>query len=129
LGVDDPAVHPLDSEVMLPAVAQGVVAIEARMADAATCALLARVAHGPTAACASAERAMLAILDGSCRTPIAGYAIMQEDGLWMRGLVASLDGRRIERAERRGAPADAPAIGRDLGLELRSRVGPGFFGT
>jgi hydroxymethylbilane synthase len=127
LGVRDPAVHPIEPGEMLPAVAQGAVAIEARIADPEIQSLLARVSDGPTMTCTAAERAMLAVLDGSCRTPIAGFAVLDHDGIWLRGLVASPDGRRIELGEGRGPATDAIAIGRALGEELRSRLGPGFF--
>ena len=70
-----------------------------------------------------AERALLAALDGSCRTPIAGLAELDANGaLHLRGLVASLDGRRIVRVERRGDAKDASILGDDAGAELRRRA-------
>jgi hydroxymethylbilane synthase len=119
LGVRDAPIHPLAPETMLPAVGQGAIAIEARAGDARVLDLLQRIAHPPTLRCTAAERALLAVLDGSCRTPIAGLCIEDASGLWLRGLVASPDGRHSARAERRGPAGDALAIGRDAGLELR----------
>ena len=70
---------------------------------------------------------MLAVLDGSCRTPIAGHAILDTDGaLYLRGLIAKPDGSELIATERRGPPADAEAMGRDAGDELKRRGGPGF---
>jgi hydroxymethylbilane synthase len=119
LGVRHAPIHPLAPETMLPAVAQGAIAIEVRQGDRRVLELVGSIADAPTLRCTAAERALLAVLDGSCRTPIAGLCIECEGGLWLRGLVASPDGRRVARAERRGGRADAEAIGRDAGLELR----------
>ena len=74
----------------------------------------------PPAACVRAERALLAALDGSCHTPIAGYAEMSDEGLHLRALIARPDGSACLRTRRTGAPRDAEALGRDAGEELRS---------
>jgi hydroxymethylbilane synthase len=79
-----------------------------------------------TAACVGAERAMLAALDGSCRTPIAGLATLDGDRLAIDGLLLAPDGSAELRAHRAGPMADAEALGRDLGNELRRRAGPAF---
>jgi hydroxymethylbilane synthase len=70
---------------------------------------------------------MLVVLDGSCRTPIAGHAILTGDELHLRGLIARPDGSEVIETERRGTVADAAAMGRDAGEELKRRGGPGFF--
>ena len=119
LGVAGDHIHPLPAEAMLPAVAQGAIAIEAREGDEAVLALLARVDDAATSRCVAAERALLAELDGSCRTPIAALCVEEGPGLWLRALVASVDGRRVARAERRGGHEDASAIGLDAGRALR----------
>ncbi|HMR31486.1 MAG TPA: hydroxymethylbilane synthase [Geminicoccaceae bacterium] len=120
LGVaDDRRVHPLPVETMLPAVAQGAIAIEARQADEGVFMLLSRIDDAATSRCVAAERALLAELDGSCRTPIAGLCIEEGQGLWLRGLAASPDGSRIARVELRGAAADARAMGLEAGRALR----------
>jgi hydroxymethylbilane synthase len=120
---------PVPVDEMLPAVGQGAVCIECRADDAKVRAWLAAIDHRPTATCVAAEHAMLVVLDGSCRTPIAGHAILAADGLHLRGLIVKPDGSELIATERRGAPADAEAMGRDAGHELKRRGGPGFLST
>ena len=114
---------------MLPAVGQGAVCIECRADNAKVRAWLAAIDHRPTATCVAAEHAMLVVLDGSCRTPIAGHAILAADGLHLRGLIVKPDGSELIATERRGVPADAEAMGHDAGHELKRRGGPGFLST
>jgi hydroxymethylbilane synthase len=119
---------PVPVEDMLPAVGQGAICIECRKDDARVRDLLARIDHAETAARIRAEHALLAVLDGSCRTPIAGYAeILGEGRLRLRALVARPDGSQVLRGARTVAPADGAAAGADLGAELKGRAGPGFF--
>ena len=121
---------PIPEDEMLPAVGQGAVCIECRADDAHTLALLAAINHAPTATAVTAEHAMLAVLDGSCRTPIAGHAVLTPDGaLHLRGMIAKPDGSQALATERRGPAADAEAMGREAGLELKRRGGPGFLST
>lgn len=121
---------PVPEDEMLPAVGQGAVCIECREDDAQTRGWLATIDHAPTATCVAAEHAMLAVLDGSCRTPIAGHAILTTDGtLHLRGLIVKPDGSEAIATERRGAASDAEAMGRDAGHELKRRGGPGFLST
>ena len=117
---------PIPEAEMLPAVGQGAVCIEARENDAQTRGWLAAIDHEPTAVCVCAEHAMLVVLDGSCRTPIAGHAILTGGELHLRGLIARPDGSEVIATERRGSIADAAALGRDAGEELKRRGGPGF---
>ena len=119
----------LAPEEMLPAVAQGAIGLEARSGDQATAAWLAALNDQATALRVAAERACLAVLDGSCRTPIAAYAELRDGGaeIWLRALVALPDGSKAHRAERRGPASDAEALGRDVGAELRAAAGPAFF--
>jgi hydroxymethylbilane synthase len=73
---------------------------------------------------------MLAVLDGSCRTPIAGHAILEAgDAIYLRGLIVKPDGSELIATERRGPAADAERLGRDVGEELKRRGGPGFLAT
>ncbi len=125
LGMADAAASVMEPEEMLPAVGQGAIGIACRGGDSAVEDMLAPLDHAETAARVTAERAMLEVLDGSCRTPIAGLAeIVEGEGtLGLRGLVARPDGTRVVEAVRTGAIADAEALGRDLGLELRRRAG------
>lgn len=119
----------LPPEQMLPAVGQGAIGITCRDNDAAALALAALVDDPATAVAVMAERAMLAALDGSCRTPIAGLAEMPPDGgaIRLRGLVAAPDGTRLVEGERAAAAADAAAIGYDLGAELKAAADPAWF--
>ena len=118
---------PVPEEEILPAVGQGAVCIECRADDARTRGWLAAIDHAPTATCVAAEHAMLALLDGSCRTPIAGHAVLEASGaLRLRGLIAKPDGSVLIAGERRGPSSDAERLGRDLGEELQRRGGPGF---
>jgi hydroxymethylbilane synthase len=120
---------PIPEDEMLPAVGQGAVCIETRIDDQRTRGWLAAIDHQPTSICVSAEHAMLAVLDGSCRTPIAGHAVLTGDGLHLRGLIARPDGSEVIFTERRGPVADAEALGRDAGEELKRKGGPDFFAT
>jgi hydroxymethylbilane synthase len=119
---------PVPEDEMLPAVGQGAVCIECRVDDARVLGWLAGINHAATTTSVTAEHAMLAVLDGSCRTPIAGHAIFDKDGvLYLRGLIARPDGSELIATDRTGPAADAEAMGREAGEELKRRGGPGFF--
>ena len=120
---------PIPEDEMLPAVGQGAVCIEARADDTRTRGWLAAIDHATTSVCVSAEHAMLAVLDGSCRTPIAGHAILTGDKLHLRGLIARPDGSEVIFTERRGNAGDAEAMGCDAGQELKRKGGPDFFSS
>jgi hydroxymethylbilane synthase len=113
----------ISPEVVLPAVAQGAIGIECRAEHADMRALLTHINHAPTMTCLDAERAYLQVLDGSCRTPIAGLATLNDGQLHLRGEVLSLDGTIRHFHELHGAQSDAAAIGEALGHELRNRAG------
>lgn len=112
--------------VMLPAVGQGALAVECREADEALRQLLAPLNDPPSAACVAAERAMLAALDGSCRTPIAGLATIAEGRLSLDALLLAPDGSAERRGQIAGAIGDAVALGTELGERLRRGAGPEF---
>jgi hydroxymethylbilane synthase len=116
----------LSREVMLPAVGQGVLAIECRATDDRVRRLLEPLHDSGTAVCIKAERAMLAALDGSCRTPIAGLAELDGDRLVLEGLLLKPDGSAELRAQSAGGVGDAERLGTELGGELRRRAGSGF---
>ncbi|KAL1559861.1 hydroxymethylbilane synthase [Salvia divinorum] len=120
----------LSIDDMLPAVAQGAIGIACRSDDEKMATYLAALNHEDTRLAVSCERAFLEKLDGSCRTPIAGYACRDEDGNCLfRGLVASPDGIQVLETCRRGPYAfdDMVKMGKDAGEELLSRAGPNFF--
>lgn len=111
---------------MLPAVAQAAVCIEIRADDASAANLVRPLDHGPTSACVTAERAFLAVVDGSCRTPIAGQAWIEGDTLTLRGELIAPDGREGHAAQRSAPVADALALGAQIGDELLAMAGPAF---
>ena len=113
-------------DIMLPAVGQGALAIEARADDTEAHELLAPLHDAASAACVSAERAVLAALDGSCRTPIAGFAELSADRLHLRAILLSPDGAAERRAEGSGPVSEPEALGREIGARLRSDAGPEF---
>jgi hydroxymethylbilane synthase len=110
-------------ETMLPAVAQGAVGIECRAARADVVALISRISHAQTMTCLAAERAFLTVLDGSCRTPIAGLATLSNGRIHLRGEVLSLDGKIRHGDAIEGAPDDAALLGVTLGNRLRAAAG------
>ena len=104
--------YDMPPEEALPAVGQGAVGIECRADDADTRALLAPLSDALTWDRVTAERAMNRRLEGGCQVPIAGFALLEDDGrLWLRGLVASEDGTTVLRAEARAPRADARELG------------------
>lgn len=108
-------------EMLLPAVGQGAIAIESRSDDPKMKAYLQTLDDAQTRTCVTAERAMNARLNGGCQVPIAGFAILQNNKLFLRGLVASLDGKKILRAAAHGAPTEAAAIGIQVAEDLLSQ--------
>ena len=118
---------PIAVTEMLPAVAQGAIGVERRLADPRAEAMLAAIHHTPTGQQLAAERGFLARLDGSCETPIAGLAVLEGATLWLRGEILRPDGTRVVAGELRGPVADAAAIGAALADELLAKAGPGFF--
>ncbi|MFI4947244.1 MAG: hydroxymethylbilane synthase [Alphaproteobacteria bacterium] len=116
----------LAPELMLPAVGQGALAIECRGDEPELRRLLAPLNDPASATCAAAERAMLAALDGSCRTPIAGLATTKDDRLALDALLLTPDGGAERRGRVAGAVGDAVALGSELGQRLRRGAGPEF---
>jgi hydroxymethylbilane synthase len=120
LGLQDRASLALDPEAMLPAACQGIVGVTVREADTDLVELLAALEDKVSRVVATAERSMLAFLDGSCRTPIGGHARVLADGrLHLSGLVAREDGSFLLKRSVNGAQQDADKMGRELGTELR----------
>ncbi len=127
LGLADAVTRVLDIDECLPAVGQGIIAVEARENDERVRALLAAIDHAESAAALAAERAFLATLDGTCRTPIAGHATISGGVLRFRGMIIRPDGSEAHETARAGASADAAALGADAGRELKKRAAPDFF--
>ena len=127
LGLLSAATSILDIDEFLPAVGQGAIGIESRSDDATTRALLAKVNDADTAVALTAERAFLAALDGSCRTPIGGHARVSDGRVRFRGIIAKPDGSAAFEVAREGAGNEAAALGADAGDELKRRAGDDFF--
>ncbi|AXO60063.1 hydroxymethylbilane synthase [Ectopseudomonas oleovorans] len=111
LGFEDRIRSSISAEDSLPAGGQGAVGIECRSADSDVHALLAPLHHRETALRVTAERALNKHLNGGCQVPIACYALLEDDQLWLRGLVGQPDGGLLLRAEARAASSDAEALG------------------
>ena len=126
LGLVDVPMAVLDPEAMVPSAGQGIVGITIRAADAGLRALLAGIEDPEARAVSTAERALLARLDGNCRTPIGGYArlLPAREGeaatLHLTGLVARPDGTFLLKRSLHGPAGEAARIGAELGASLRA---------
>jgi hydroxymethylbilane synthase len=128
LGLSRAITEPMSVDDMLPAVAQGAIGVEIRADDDRTAHLLAPINHPQTALAVSVERAFLAKLDGSCKTPIAGLAeLTAPDRLLFRGAILAPDGRQCHLARREGRPETGLSMAEDAAEELIARAGPDFF--
>ncbi|WP_412098987.1 hydroxymethylbilane synthase [Defluviimonas sp. D31] len=127
LGMTGVARGAISVDEMLPAVAQGAIGIERRLADTRAAELLAAIHDRATGERLAAERAYLATLDGSCETPIAGLAIHNGAGLLLRGEILRPDGSEVIRGERRCGVRDGAEAGADLARDLLAHAPAGFF--
>lgn len=116
----------LDPDSFPPALAQGAIGLETRTDDTRIIDLLAPISHADTAVAVACERAFLEVLDGSCKTPIAGHAKLNGDVLHLSGMVLTEDGTAFHTIERTGMRNDAVAFGAQTGAALREMAGPGF---
>ncbi|MGO4438022.1 hydroxymethylbilane synthase [Rhizobium sp. RAF56] len=117
----------LDPQDFPPAPAQGAICIESRIDDERIDTLLAAVNDQPTFDAVSCERGFLATLDGSCRTPIAGYAVCDGDQLRFFGMILTPDGRKEHSITVNGSRRDGAALGREAGRAIREAAGADFF--
>lgn len=127
LGLAEAITAPIAVDDFLPAVGQGAICIESRTDDDATAALVGLIHHPETAVALTLERAFLAELDGSCRTPIAGLARVDGATVVFDGLILRPDGSQAHAVHRSGPLAEAEAIGREAGAFLKALGGPDFF--
>lgn len=118
LGFGDHITEVLPKSMILPAVGQGALAIEAREDDAETRELVAFLNDEATVACAKAERAFLARVEGGCQVPVGVYATPEDGGLHVEAVIASLDGKRLYRDHVSGQVKDAETIGTQLADKL-----------
>ncbi|TYC53456.1 hydroxymethylbilane synthase [Rhodobacterales bacterium] len=127
LGLEGEITSLLDPDSFVPAVGQGAICIESRENDDATLKLISAIHDQETQIRLDAERAFLAVLDGSCRTPIGGLATIDGDTLHFKGIVLKPDGSEAHVTEETGPLASAVEIGKAAGAVLKGRMGPGFY--
>ena len=127
LGMADLITRAIPVDEMLPAVAQGAIGIEIRGEDDCTRELLQPLSHAETEITVAAERGFLSALDGSCRTPLAGHAVLDGDEVQFRGMALSRDGSAIWQAERSGPSGDAEQLGIDAATEVKAAAGDRLF--
>jgi hydroxymethylbilane synthase len=124
LGLQDRITWAVPVDVMLPAIAQGAIGLEIREDDDATREAVLPLDDGRTRLAVMAERGFMAELEGSCRTPLAAHATVSDTGgLHLVCEALTPDGRQRWRTERRGSVADAEALGRDAGRQIRKEAG------
>ena len=128
LGLTQHATKIMSVEEFLPAVAQGAIGIETREDDARTRAVLARIDHADTSTAIACERAFLAVLDGSCKTPIGGHADISGDTISFSGLLAHPDGKPSCEHQAHGSRADAIEIGAEAGRFIKREAPRGLIG-
>ena len=127
LGLQDVVTDLMPLDMFPPAPGQGAICIESRTGDSRVDAMVAAIDHAPTSQALSCERAFLGSLDGSCRTPIAGYALVESGQLSFDGLILSPDGQQAHEISGEGPAEDAEAIGRKAGEQVRAKAGTKFF--
>jgi hydroxymethylbilane synthase len=123
LGLSDKITSIMSMDEMLPSVAQGAIGIQTNSHDEATRKLVFPLDHAPTSTTVICERAFMAALDGSCRTPIAGHAIIEDGRLKFRGQALTLDGKHVFDVSREGALSDGFKMGQDAGEDVKARGG------
>lgn len=126
VGEDHRVTAVLDPEQFMPAPAQGAIALAVRTDDARARELVAPLDHKLTHTAITAERAMLKVLDGSCRTPVGALSRIEAGRLTLRGEILSLDGQTTVEEEVTGDAAEAQALGAALGQKLIEIAGPDF---
>ncbi|PWL19651.1 hydroxymethylbilane synthase [Falsochrobactrum shanghaiense] len=127
LGLADVITDLLDPETFLPAPGQGAIGIESRIGDDRIDALLKPLAHRDTHVALACERAFLASLDGSCRTPIAALALVNGDTVSFRGMILTPDGTEAHEVSAQGTASDAALLGADAAKRVRAMAGAHFF--
>lgn len=127
LGLQNVITELMDPEHFLPAPGQGAIAIESRIGDARIDALLKPLAHKDTQIALACERAFLSTLDGSCRTPIAGLATIDQARVHFNGMILTPDGKEAHHISGEGNIDDAAAIGEDAARRVRAIAGSDFF--
>jgi len=127
LGLADKATAVLATEDFVPAAGQGAIAITARTDDSTVAGLIAPILDPATGAALAAERAVLRLLDGSCKTPIGAYAEVEQESLHLHAIVLKPDGSHWVEARISGPRAEAAQLGEAAGRDLLARIPAGFF--
>lgn len=127
LGREDYATDILNTDTFLPAPGQGAICIESRCGDGPIDSMLAAINHRETEMALTCERAFLASLDGSCRTPIGALARIDGTRMQFSGLILTPDGKTSFEVTREGAASQALVLGQSAGEEIKMKAGPGFF--
>ncbi|MDF2372574.1 MAG: hydroxymethylbilane synthase [Rhizobiaceae bacterium] len=127
LGREDYATDILNTDTFLPAPGQGAICIESRCGDGPIDSMLATINHRETEMALTCERAFLASLDGSCRTPIGALARIDGTRMQFSGLILTPDGKTSFEVTREGAASQALELGQSAGEEIKMKAGPGFF--
>ncbi|WP_102960610.1 hydroxymethylbilane synthase [Mangrovicella endophytica] len=127
MAMADVATEILPVDSFPPAPGQGAICIESRLGDERTDGLVAAICDAPTATALAAERAFLARLDGSCRTPIAAHATLSGDTLSLHGMILTPDGTRLHETRLTGLVADAARLGEEAGRQVLDEAGAAFF--
>lgn len=127
LGMEHIASDVMGLDVFPPAPGQGAISIENRIGDDVVAQMLRPIHHVETGQALACERAFLASLDGSCRTPIAGYATVADGRLNFKGLIITPDGTLWHEIAAEGEAGNAAVIGRQAGADIRAKAGPQFF--
>ena len=118
MGWDDKISEIISHEILLPAMGQGAVGIEARKHDVDNQILLADIDDEDTHLALEAERAVVTQLEGGCNVPIGAFATIDGENIMLKGLVASIDGKTVYKTESRGNKLNAKSIGKELGNTL-----------
>lgn len=129
LGLEAATTELLPLDTFPPAPGQGAITIESRRGDERINAILAPIHHRETGLALTCERAFLGALDGSCKTPIAGHAVIDGDRLSLHGMILTPDGSEVHETRLEGSISDVVALGVEAARELRERAGPHFFTT
>lgn len=117
----------LEWNEMLPAISQGAIGIQVMSDDKKTKDYLSKLACKDTMSAVTCERAFLEVLDGNCKTPIAGQAKVKDGQVVFEGLVCSPDGKTVFRSKKSGPVEDSVKIGKEAGMEIRKEAGEKFF--
>ena len=127
LHMEKEATEILSTDCFIPAAGQGTIAVECREDNASLRTMLAAIDHAPTHHASLAERSLLSVVDGSCRTPIGAYARIEQDRLQIHAMIASPDGKTHISAHREGNVADAVSLGATAGQDLLAQGGKDWF--